>query len=257
MTKAVILAGGFGTRLSEETRTIPKPMVEIGGMPMIWHIMKIYSHYGINEFIVCLGYKGAVIRDFFSRYHLNSSDITIDMSKNEITYHRTRAEPWKITLVDTGLNTMTGGRLKRIREYVGNEAFFVAYGDCVSDVDINKLFEYHRSKKVKATLTSVIPDGRFGVLELNDGIVTAFREKSSDDVGWINGGFMVLEPEVLDYVADDTVMLEIGPLGKLASEGNLAAYQHNGFWKCMDTLKDKTDLEAMWSNDPKWKLWKD
>lgn len=255
--KVVILAGGFGTRLSEETRYIPKPMVEIGGMPILWHIMKIYSSYGFNEFVICLGYKGGVIKDFFYNYFLNRSDVTFDLKSNEITYHNCRAESWKVTLVDTGLTTMTGGRIKRLKEYIGDEPFLMSYGDCVSDVDVNKLVEYHRSKKVKATLTAVIPAGRFGVLDIGDGMISSFREKQSSDVGWINGGFMVLEPSVLDYIKDDSVMLEIGPLDMLASEGNLAAYQHHGFWKCMDTLKDKNDLEVMWAKGPEWKLWED
>jgi len=257
MTKVVILAGGFGTRLSEETVRIPKPMVEIGGMPMIWHIMKIYSHYGFNDFIVCLGYKGNVIKKYFSDYFLNSSDVTFDLKNNTAQYDNTKAEPWKVTLVDTGLNTMTGGRIKRLKGLLGKEPFFYSYGDCVSDVDLKKVLKFHKDKKVKATLTSVIPDGRFGVLDIEDGIVSAFREKQASDVGWINGGFMVLDPSVLDHIEDDTVMLEVGPMDKLAKEGELAAYQHKGFWKCMDTMKDKNDLESMWHNDPKWKIWKD
>jgi len=258
MTKVVILAGGYGTRLSEETTRIPKPMVEIGGMPMIWHIMKIYSHYGFNEFIICLGYKGNVIKNYFRDYFMNASqEITFDIEKNSVSYGPAKAEPWKIKLVDTGLNTMTGGRLKRLKKHLGDEPFFVAYGDCVSDVDINELLKFHKKKKVKATLTSVIPAGRFGILDIENGMVSSFREKQDSDVGWINGGFMVLEPSVLDYIKNDTVMLEVGPLDKLAKEGNLAAYQHKGFWKPMDNLKDKNDLEELWKNGPKWKLWKD
>ena len=257
MTKVVILAGGFGTRLSEETKHIPKPMVEIGGMPIIWHIMKTYYSYGFDEFIICLGYKGGVIKDFFRNYFMNSSDITLDMSKNEVTYHDKRAEDWKVTLVDTGLHTMTGGRIKRLKKYLGKEPFCVSYGDCVSDVDMNKVMEFHKKKGTKATLTSVIPDGRFGVLDIQDGLITSFREKQSSDVGWINGGFMVLDPSVLDYIDGDSTMLEVGPLDKLALDGELAAYPHKGFWKCMDTLKDKNDLESIWNKDPKWKTWKD
>ena len=257
MTKVVILAGGFGTRLSEETRHIPKPMVEIGGMPIIWHIMKTYYSHGFDEFIICLGYKGGVIKDFFRNYFMNSSDITLDMSKNEVTYHDKRAENWKVTLIDTGLHTMTGGRIKRLRKYLGKEPFCLSYGDCVSDVDMNKVVEFHKKKGKKATLTSVIPDGRFGVLDIQNGLITSFREKQSSDVGWINGGFMVLDPSVLDYIEGDGTMLEVGPLDKLALDGELAAYQHKGFWKCMDTLKDKNDLESIWNKDPKWKTWKD
>jgi len=257
MTRVVILAGGFGTRLSEETKIIPKPMVEIGGMPIIRHIMKIYSHYGFNDFIVCLGYKGDVIKKYFTDYFLSASDVTFDLKNNTVTYDNSKAEPWKITLVDTGLKTMTGGRIKRLKERLGSEPFFVAYGDCVSDVDINELLKFHKKKKAEATLTSVIPDGRFGVLDIKEGMVTEFREKQPSDVGWINGGFMVLEPSVLDRIDNDDVMLEVGPLGKIAEEGKLAAYQHKGFWKCMDTLKDKTDLEKMWEEGPKWKIWKD
>ena len=256
MTKVVILAGGFGTRLMEETRNIPKPMVEVGEMPIIWHIMKIYSHYGFNDFIICLGYKGSVIKEYFSRYFLESSDVTFDLQNNNVTYHKTSTEPWKVTLVDTGLHTMTGGRIKRLKEYLGNETFFLTYGDCVSNVDVNALLKYHKKMKVKATLTSVVPGGRFGVLDIEEGKITSFREKQSTDVGWINGGFMALEPSVLDYIKDDTVMLEIGPLDKLATEGQLAAYQHKGFWKCMDTMKDKEDLNKMWNDNPEWKLWK-
>ncbi|MCL2711889.1 MAG: glucose-1-phosphate cytidylyltransferase [Methanomassiliicoccaceae archaeon] len=257
MTKVVILAGGFGTRLSEETKKIPKPMVEIGGMPMIWHIMKIFSHQGFNDFIICLGYKGNIIKEFFRDLYMNSSDVTFDLRDNKITFENIKAEPWNVSLVETGLYTMTGGRIKRLKEKLGNEAFFVAYGDCVSDVDLNELLKFHKKKKMKATLTSVIPDGRFGVLDINDGIVNSFREKQSSDVGWINGGFMVLEPSVLSYIKNDDVMLEVGPLGKLAEEGELAAYQHKGFWKCMDTLKDRNDMEDLWQKDPKWKIWKE
>jgi glucose-1-phosphate cytidylyltransferase len=257
MTKVVILAGGFGTRLSEETDRVPKPMVEVGGMPIIWHIMKIYSHYGFNDFIVCLGYKGAVIKNFFRDYFLNSSDATFDFKNNTVAYSNSKAEPWKVALVDTGLNTMTGGRIKRLKNMLGKEPFFLAYGDCVSDVDVNELLKFHKSKEAKATITSVVPEGRFGVREINDGMVGSFREKQTSDAGWINGGFMVLDPSVIDFIAGDDVMLEIGPMDKLAKEGNLAAYQHKGFWKCMDTKKDKNDLEKLWQNDPKWKLWKD
>lgn len=257
MTKVVILAGGFGTRLSEETVNIPKPMVEIGGMPIIWHIMKIYSHQGFNDFIICLGYKGGVIKKYFQDYFLSTSDVTFDLKNNTATYENTKAEPWKVTLAETGLHTMTGGRIKRLKERLGSEPFFVAYGDCVSDVDMNELLRFHKKKKATVTLTSVIPDGRFGVLDIKDGTVTAFREKQSSDVGWINGGFMVLDPSALEYIEGDDVMLEVGPLDRIAKEGNLAAYQHKGFWKCMDTLKDKNDLEKMWNSDPKWKIWKD
>lgn len=257
MTKVVILAGGFGTRLSEETANIPKPMVEIGGMPIIWHIMKMYSHRGFNEFIICLGYKGNVIKKFFNDYFMSVSDVTFDLKNNKVTYENSKTEPWKVTLAETGLYTMTGGRLKRLKDRLGNEPFFVAYGDCLSDIDLNELLKFHKESKVKATVTTVTPDGRFGMLEVKNGKVAEFREKHQTDTGLISGGFMVLDPSVLDYVADDTVMLEIGPLDKLAKEGNLAAYQHKGFWKCMDTLKDKNDLEKMWIESPKWKLWKD
>ena len=258
--KAVILAGGFGTRISEESKFKPKPMIEIGGMPILWHIMKSYSKYGVNEFIICAGYKQHVVKEWFADYFLHTSDITFDFTQDDkIIVHNKRAEQWKVTVVDTGLNTMTGGRLKRIKKYLDNELFFMTYGDGVADVDINKLLAFHNQHNKLATMTAVKPNGRFGVLELSDiDEVEAFREKSAADSGWINAGFMVLSPDVLDYVKDDTIMFEREPLEKLAQEGQLMCYKHYGFWQCMDTLRDKEKLEELWNNNvAPWKVWED
>lgn len=257
--KVVILAGGFGTRFSEETDLKPKPMIEIGGRPILWHIMKIYSSFGYNEFIICLGYKGYVIKEYFQNYFLHQSDVTFDMKKNAVKYHASKAEPWQVTLIDTGAGTMTGGRIKRIREYVGNGPFMMTYGDGVGDVDIAKLLDTHRTHGKLATVTAVQPSGRFGAMDIGDDTtVHSFKEKPRGDGAWINGGFFVLEPGIFDYIPGDATMWEREPMEKLASDGQLGSYKHYGFWKPMDTLRDKVDLEAMW-NSPKapWKLWHD
>ena len=258
--KAVLLAGGFGTRISEESQFKPKPMIEIGGMPILWHILKLYSHYGINEFIICAGYKQHVIKEWFADYFLHTSDITFDFTQDDkIIVHNKHAEQWKVTVVDTGLNTMTGGRLKRVRSFIGDEPFFMTYGDGVADIDINDLLSFHNSHGRLATMSAVKPDSRFGVLDLSsDNEVKAFREKSKVDSGYINAGFMVLDPKVLDYVEDDTVMFEREPMERLAAEGQLMCYKHEGFWQCMDTLRDKERLEKMWAeNKAPWKVWND
>jgi glucose-1-phosphate cytidylyltransferase len=256
--KAVILAGGFGTRLSEETGIKPKPMVEIGDRPILWHIMKIYSAHGINDFIICLGYKGEAIKRFFADYTLLKSDVTFDFACNRTEYHKNDTEPWRVTLVDTGPNTMTGGRLKRIRDYVGNEAFCMTYGDGVSDIDISALVDFHRNQETLATLTAVKPPGRFGAFKLSAGNqkIDSFKEKPQGDGAWINGGFFVLEPAVFDYIDGDDTIWEGQPMERLAEEGRLAAYRHTGFWHPMDTLRDKMTLEKLW-NDGKapWKRW--
>ncbi len=255
--KAVILAGGLGTRISEETHLKPKPMIEIGGMPILWHILKIYSAYNVNDFIICCGYKGYLIKEYFANYFLHMSDVTFDLEHNEIEVHQRKAEPWRVTLVDTGEETMTGGRLKRVRDYVQSEKeVFFTYGDGVSDINIRELLEFHRSQGVKATLTATMPAGRFGVLDIVDHKVRTFREKPKNDGALINGGFFVLSPEVIDYIADDHTAWERGPLERLAQEGNLAAYTHQGFWQPMDTLRDKVYLEELWkSGNAPWKVW--
>ena len=257
--KVVLLAGGLGTRLSEETDIKPKPMVEIGGKPILWHIMKIYSHYGFNEFVICCGYKGYLIKEYFANYFLHQADITIDLAQNAIEVHHSQAEPWKITLVDTGLNTMTGGRLKRIQKYVNDETFMVTYGDGVSDVNIGELVKFHKQQGKLATLTAVQTSGKFGALSLGDSnLVNSFMEKPKGDGAWINGGFFVLEPKIFDYITDgDSTIWERAPLENIASQNQLSAYKHEGFWRPMDTLRDKIDLESMW-NSPncEWKLWK-
>lgn len=256
--KVVILAGGFGTRISEESHLRPKPMIEIGGMPILWHIMKSYSYYGYNEFIICCGYKGYFIKEYFANYYLHHSDITFDFTKeNEITIHNNIAEPWKLTLIDTGLNTMTGGRVKRVRDYIGNEPFMLTYGDGVCDIEINKLVEYHKAHGKIATVTAIQPGGRFGVLGIDDSnSISSFKEKTKQDGGWINGGFMVLNPEVMDYIEGDSTVLEKYPLETLANMGELKAFKHKGFWKCMDTIRDKMLLEELIQNkEAPWKVW--
>ena len=254
--KAVILAGGFGTRLTEETTVRPKPMVEIGEKPILWHIMKIYSAYGINEFIICCGYKGDMIKQYFANYFLHTSDITFDIKNNGTIVHQNNAEPWKVTLVDTGEKTMTGGRLKRVRNYVENETCCFTYGDGVSDIDIRKLISFHKEQKTLATLTAVQPPGRFGILTLEKNKVTHFREKPQGDGTWINCGFFVLEPGAIDYITDDTTVWEQEPLKKLAQDSLLSAYKHSGFWQPMDTLRDKHVLEELWqSGMAPWKVW--
>lgn len=258
--KAVILAGGFGTRISEESQFKPKPMIEIAGMPILWHIMKLYSYYNVNEFIICAGYKQHVIKEWFADYFLHTSDITFDFTQDDkIIVHNKRAEQWKVTVVDTGLNTMTGGRLKRVRDFLNDEPFFMTYGDGVSDINIDKLLEFHKSNAKLATMSAVKPESRFGVLDLdNNNQVMAFREKSDVDSGYINAGFMVLEPKVLDYISGDSVMLEREPMEKLAANGQLMCYKHNGFWQCMDTMRDKEKLENLWAeNKAPWKVWSD
>lgn len=256
--KAVILAGGLGTRLSEETTIKPKPMVEIGGLPILWHIMKIYSAHGVNDFIICCGYKGYVIKEFFANYFLRMSDVTFDMRYNQMNIHSGNAEPWRVTLVDTGENTMTGGRLKRVREHIGSETFCFTYGDGVSDVNITEAIKLHKEQNSLATLTAVQPPGRFGAIILGQEQtqVTTFHEKPEGDGAWINGGFFVLEPEAIDYVKDDSEMWEHDPLQKIAHDGKLSAYKHTGFWQPMDTLKDRNYLEGLWkSGKAPWKIW--
>lgn len=257
--KVVILAGGMGTRLSEETDVKPKPMAEIGTKPMLWHIMKIYSHYGFNDFVLCLGYKGYMIKEYFANYFLHQADVTIDMRNNKMEVHHKKAEPWKVTLVDTGLDTMTGGRIKRIQEYVGKEPFMLTYGDGVADVDLNKLSAFHKKHGGYATITAIQPQGRFGAIDMAaNGAVRAFQEKPQGDGAWINGGFFILEPEIFNYIKDgDPTIWERTPLERLAADGQLTAYKHTGYWKCMDTLRDKIELESTWkSGKAPWKLWK-
>ncbi|MDD5579591.1 MAG: glucose-1-phosphate cytidylyltransferase [Methylobacter sp.] len=255
--KAVILAGGLGTRISEDTSTRPKPMVEIGGKPILWHIMKTYSHFGINDFVICCGYKGYVIKEYFANYFLHMSDVTFDMEHNKMEVRQRYAEPWRVTLVDTGEETMTGGRLKRVEDYVKHEeAFCLTYGDGVSDVNITELIAFHRRQGVKATLTATIPPGRFGALDIMGKKVSSFMEKPKGDGAMINGGFFVLSPAVLDYVTDDRTIWEREPLERLAQEGSLAAFPHPGFWQPMDTLRDKMHLEELWqSGKAPWKVW--
>ncbi len=254
--KAVILAGGLGTRISEESTLKPKPMVEVGGKPILWHIMKIYSTYGIHDFIVCLGYKGYVIKEYFANYFLHSSDVTFDVAKNTVEIHQNKAEPWRVTLVETGENTMTGGRLKRVAPYLGNDDFCFTYGDGVANIDIHALIAYHQQQKTLATLTAIQPQGRFGALCLAGDKVIGFTEKPQGDGGWINGGFFVLSPKVLDYIDDDDTVWEKSPIERLALEGNLAAYQHQGFWHPMDTLRDKNYLDGLWTQgEAPWHVW--
>lgn len=255
--KVVILAGGLGTRLSEETSLKPKPMVEIGGKPILWHIMKMYSHYGFNEFVICLGYKGYIVKEYFANYFLHQSDVTVDMESNSIKYHKSEAEPWKITLVDTGDQSMTGGRIKRVQDYIDKQAFMLTYGDGLCNVNISKLLEYHRSHQKMVTITSVQPSGRFGALSIDNlNSVNSFQEKPKGDGAWINGGFFVCQPEAFNYIRDDGTIWEKEPLEKIANEGMLKAYKHIGFWKPMDTLKDMQDLEKLWVEEAApWKVW--
>jgi glucose-1-phosphate cytidylyltransferase len=264
--KVVILAGGLGTRLSEETASRPKPMVEIGERPILWHIMKTYSHHGFSDFVVCLGYKGYVIKEYFSNYFLHMSDVTFDMSDNSITVHQNAAEPWRVTLVDTGADTQTGGRLKRVADYLGDETFMLTYGDGVADVDIAKLLAFHRSHGKLATITAVQPLGRFGSLDIDDdatveGVVApgvrSFQEKPIGDGTWVNAGFFVLEPEVLERIGGDETPFEKGPLESLAADGQLVAFRHRGFWQPMDALRDLRTLQALWeSGDAPWAVWR-
>jgi glucose-1-phosphate cytidylyltransferase len=254
--KAVILAGGLGTRISEETVTRPKPMVEIGGKPILWHIMKMYSAHGVHDFVICCGYKGYVIKEYFANYFLHSSDVTFDMGTNQMHVHQKYAEPWKVTLIDTGENTMTGGRLKRVKDYLGDEDFCFTYGDGVSDVNITELIRFHRNEKVLATVTAVQPPGRFGSLAMQGSRVTGFMEKPAGEGGWINGGFFVLSPKVIDLIKDDATVWEREPLEGLAQKGQLTPYMHQGFWQPMDTLRDKMHLEELWqAGKAPWKAW--
>lgn len=256
--KVVILAGGFGTRISEESHLKPKPMIEIGEQPILWHIMKIYSYFGYKDFIICAGYKQHIIKEYFADYFLHTSDVTFDFTKgNEMIVHQNTAEPWKVTVVDTGLNTMTGGRVKRIQKYVGNKTFMLTYGDGVSDVNIKELVKFHKAHGKIATMTAVNQGQRFGVLEIDKkDNIKAFREKSHDDGSMINAGFMVLEPKIFDYIDGDSTVFEKEPLERVAKEGQLMAFKHDGFWQCMDALRDKNQLEAMWaSGKAPWKLW--
>ena len=254
--KAVILAGGFGTRISEETTIKPKPMIEIGGYPILWHILKIYSCHNIKDFIICCGYKGYLIKEYFANYYLHSRDFTVDLKKNTITSHHENSEDWKVTLVDTGKDTLTGGRLARVKEYIGNETFCFTYGDGLSDVNIQKLIDFHFEQGRKATLTAVQPPGRFGSLAFERGRVLGFNEKPKGDGNWINGGFFVLEPETIDLIEDDFCSWEQQPMQKLAESNQLSAFHHNGFWQPMDTLRDKMVLQELWdSTKAPWKIW--
>jgi glucose-1-phosphate cytidylyltransferase len=255
--KVVILAGGLGSRISEESIVRPKPMIEIGGRPILWHIMKIYSAHGLTEFVICLGYKGYLIKEYFANYFLHMSDVTFDMANNRMEVHQKHAEPWKVTLVDTGESTMTGGRLKRIQEYVGDEDFCATYGDGVADVDITRLLAFHREQGTHATLTATQPPGRFGALQFDRNLITAFQEKPTGDGGWINGGFFVLSPKVFDLIEGDQTIWERQPMERLAASGQLSAYCHQGFWQPMDTLRDKMHLEELWaSGQAPWKIWR-
>ena len=254
--KAVILAGGFGTRISEETNLKPKPMIEIGGKPVLWHIMKNYSVYGINEFIICCGYKGYMIKEYFANYFLHTSDVTFDIQNNKMEVHKKFAESWKVTLVDTGLETATGGRLKKVKDFVGDETFCFTYGDGVSDVNISKIIEFHKNNKTIATVTAVQPPGRFGILDITENKISSFTEKPAGDGNWINGGYFVLEPSVFDYLKDDSTIWEREPLERLSQENQLSAFKHTGFWQPLDTLRDKNYLEELWNSDnAHWKNW--
>ncbi|HRJ12091.1 MAG TPA: glucose-1-phosphate cytidylyltransferase [Alphaproteobacteria bacterium] len=256
--KAVIFAGGLGTRLSEETHLRPKPMVEIGGKPILWHIMKIYSAHGVNDFLILCGYKSEVIKEYFCNYMLHASDMTVDLAKGKITYLNEKVDPWKITMIDTGLETQTGGRLKRAAKYLGNEDFCLTYGDGVSDVNISELIKFHKKHGKLATVTAVYPDSRFGALEMDGDRIKSFKEKPAFAEGKINGGFFVLNPRVLEYIRDDKTAFEHRPMSQLAREGELMAFKHEGFWKPMDTLRDKVQLEKMWeTDDSPWRVWRD
>lgn len=254
--KAVILAGGLGTRISEESHLRPKPMIEIGGKPILWHIMKIYSAYGINEFIICCGYKGYMIKEYFANYFLHMSDVTFDMKHNRMEVHEKHAEPWRVTLIDTGQNTLTGGRIKRVQDFIGDKTFCFTYGDGVADIDISKLIDFHRNHGKLATVTAIQPPGRYGALNIDGIHVNGFREKPDDDGAWVNGGFFVLEPQVIDAIEGDQISWETGPVLKLAQDGQLIAFKHTGFWQAMDTLRDKNNLEELWQTSPPWKVWK-
>lgn len=255
--KAVILAGGLGTRISEETHLKPKPMIHIGGKPILWHIMKCYSAYGVNEFVICCGYKGYIIKEYFANYFLHMSDVTFDMTRNKMEVHQKNAEPWRVTLIDTGEHTLTGGRLKRVAPYIqDDEAFCFTYGDGISDVDIAETIAFHKRHGKLATITAVQPPGRYGALELTENSVKSFIEKPAGDGGWINGGFFVLSPEILNFIAGDETSWEVGPLQDVAAQGQLEAYQHSGFWQPMDTLRDNIQLEELWaSGKAPWKIW--
>ena len=255
--KVVILAGGLGTRIAEESHLKPKPMIEIGGMPILWHIMKIYSYHGFNEFIICCGYKGYIIKEYFYNYFVYNSDITINLQNGDVSHiHNSTSEPWKVTVVDTGLNTMTGGRLKRIKDYIDGDTFMLTYGDGVSNVNINELLKFHHGHGKIVTLTATKPDGRFGTLDMEGNQINDFREKNENDVGWVNGGFMVLNTKVFGYLEDDTTVFEKTPLESISREGNLMAYKHSGFWQPMDTQRDKRYLEELWQSEkPPWKIW--
>lgn len=254
--KAVILAGGLGTRISEETHLRPKPMIEIGGKPILWHIMKIYSSHGIHDFIICLGYKGYIIKEYFANYFIHMSDVTFDMSNNKMQVHNNQCEPWRVTLVDTEDLTMTGGRLKRVKRYLDEDPFCFTYGDGVSDINVKELVTFHKAHNCLATMTAVQPPGRYGSLDMEGSIVRRFQEKPKGDGGWINGGFFVLSPKALDYIENDATIWERDPLERLASEGQLCAYKHRGFWQAMDTLRDKVKLEELWqSGHAPWNIW--
>jgi glucose-1-phosphate cytidylyltransferase len=255
--KVIILAGGLGSRLSEETSTKPKPMVEIGGKPILWHIMKIYSFYGFNEFVILCGYKGYMIKEYFSNYYLQYSDITVDLKNNSIDYHNIKAEPWKITLIDTGTDTMTGGRIKRVQQILGNDTFMLTYGDGIANINLNDLVSFHRSHKGEITMTAAQPEGRFGALDINEnGKVSEFVEKPKGDGAWINAGFFVCETSVLDYIKGDDTVWEKEPLRNLAKDGKLFSYKHHGFWHPMDTIRDRTHLDKLYQeNNAPWKIW--
>jgi glucose-1-phosphate cytidylyltransferase len=255
--KVVILAGGLGTRLAEETVLKPKPMVEIGGMPILWHIMKTYANYGHHDFVICLGYKGIAIKEYFANYFLHKSDVTIDLKNNKLEVHDSQAEPWRITLVDTGDNSMTGGRIKRIQKHIGNETFMLTYGDGVADININTLIDFHKKNNKYCTVTAVQPTGRFGLLNINEQqLVQSFYEKPKGDGSWINGGYFVCEPQIFDFIDGDDTIWEKKPMESLAAEGQMCAFKHQGFWRPMDTLKDKMDLNEMWNeNNAAWKIW--
>lgn len=255
--KVLILAGGFGTRLSEETDIRPKPMAEIGGKPILWHIMKIYSSHGFNEFVILLGYKGYYIKEYFANYFLHQSDVTFELSSNQMTVHNNSSEPWKVTLLETGLHTMTGGRIKRAKEYIKNETFLLTYGDGVADINIKELVNFHQKHGKAVTVTAVQPEGKFGALEIDENNnVHSFMEKPRGDGSWINGGFFICDPKVIDYIDNDSTIFEREPMEKLSAEGEVYTFKHTGFWKCMDTLRDKIQLNELWDeNNAKWKIW--